>query len=982
MKWSTALALLVLTGSTRAADRVSLDNGLIRREFALEQGRWRTVAFAGPRGQPSLPVQSEEFHLLFFDDTTLTADDFEAGGEPALARAADGTQSLTLTYRRRAGRTYSTNAPLTAVVTHTARPGEPYLRKRIRFTFAPHAAVDRVEVERLTTAAPAAWGGRGQPVFLGDRWFCGLEHPAGHSRHTDGNTPAPDAHHFELVGNYSVVNLEGRDRDTAPAAGRVRLFHFPGYAQPWSDGWTIDTQTAVVGLGRAGQPLELSFLDYLDTVRKHPRSFTHYNNWFDASGKSLKGENFVNVWRAFKQVLDPAGVRLDAMVPDNGWQNGASIWQPSGGHFPGGTDDLARLGRTLRDEGTHLGLWLALDSTTCNIGWGEKNGYARAKANPYFSQYFAHYCLAQPAYEAALEKQLRTLVREGGLAYFKHDFNHLSCLADGHGHAPTDRHGHEANVDAMIRLLAACRQENQEIFQNLTNWIWFSPWWLMHGDALWMLAGDDGFNGNTPELSIRAMATTDRDTYLWRMWGDPADRPLVPLSHLMTHGIIRNPGGQMEGPGDTLADWADHVMMYYGRGVQMKEWYLTPSAMTPDHWRTLLDIHRWSATNFPALVNTVFVGGRPDEGHAYGYVGWSGERGVLVARNPGPGPQTLRVPCDASTWFRGRPGQAWRARVAYPYRDGWPAAYRSGAAMDFTLPGYATMAFELEPGAPQPAARVPPLAAPAVTRTPKSVKAVLSVPAKLDGRADLLVIGHAELPAITINGAAAEPYRASKSALNQFAGYARAGMPSTNARPWRMAAYDLKSRAGQKVDVTISPAAGVESTDVEAWLLVDQPAESGAGARRQTVAVLPRTTLAAVPVERRAATAAELAGAKARTLRIEAFGVNGGEFGEKEVWLNGAKIGVLPVCGDDWTRAALAVPATAVQPANTVEVRHNGREDKFKFRGAELRIELPDGTVVASGPQQDAQTSFEGWQYGEGAVFPSPTSSAPVALRF
>lgn len=962
-----------------AADPLALDNGLVRRTFALERGVWRTTAFAAKDG-PALPVQSEEFHLRFFDDSELTASDYEVASEPVSSRGADGAQTLQFFYRRAADHTYSTNAPLSVVITHTARPGEPYLRKQVTFDFPPHAAVDRLEVERFTTAQPASWGGRGQPVYVGDRWFFGLEHPAGHSRHTDGNTPAPDAHHFELVGNYSVVDLEGRDREAKSAPGLLRLFHFPGYAQESGGTWRVTSQTAVAGVGRPGQPLELAFLDYLDTVRKKPRSFTHYNNWFDGAGKSLRGDNFLKVWRGFKEVIGPAGIHLDSMVPDNGWQNGSSVWQPAAGHFPGGMADLAQLGQSLKAEGTQLGLWLALDSTTCNIGWGEKQGYAKAKANAYFSRYFAHYCLAQPAYRTALEQQLRALVKQGQLNYFKHDFNHLSCLADGHGHAPTDRHGHEANVDAMIALLAACRAENPDVYQNLTNWIWFSPWWLVHGDALWMLAGDDGFNGNTPELSIRAMATTDRDTYLWRMWGNPADRPLVPISHLMTHGIIRNPRGQMESPQDTVADWADHVMMYYGRGIQMKEWYLTPAAMPSNYWHALIDIHQWSASNFAALVNTVYVGGRPDEGEAYGYVGWAGTRGVLVARNPAPGPQVLRVPCDATTWFRGTPGVAYRARVAYPYRDAFPAALRSGGMMEFPLPGYATMAFELEPGAPQPAAAVAPLAAPVVQRTPKAVTAEFVLPRELAGRADLLVIGHAELPAVALDGATPAPSRSSKSALNQFASYARAGMPSTNARPWQMVSYDLSARAGQRVAVRFAPAAGVEATTFEAWLLVEQPAAGGA--RRQTVAVAPRTTLEASPVERRPLAAGEQAAAKSATLRLEAFGVNGGEFGRKEVWLNGARVGELPECGDDWKPVAIALTPAQVRAENVVEVRHNGREDKFKFRGAELRVELADGSVVASDRQAEPQTSFAEWAHGEGAIFPGPTNSVPVRLTF
>ena len=301
--------------------------------------------------------------------------------------------------------------------------------------------------------------------------------------------------------------------------------------------------------------MELAFRDYLATVRKQPRSFTLYNNYFDSAAKNLSGDNLIHVYRDIKTAIDPYGVRLDAMVPDSGWQDRASIWEPSPRYFPGGMADLKSLSQGLNNEGTSLGLWLALDGTSTDIAWGEKNGFIRAQPNSYFKRFFPHYSLSAGKYHDALEAQVRKLVRDAGVTYFKHDFNHLSDTGEGCGHPPTDRHGHEANVDAMIEMLHAARQENPAIFQNLTNRMWFSPWWLMHGDTLWMLAGDDGFNGNWPEISTRAMASTDRDTYLWRMWGDSSDRPRShielddPRYHPQFQGLDAEPAGHASGLG-------------------------------------------------------------------------------------------------------------------------------------------------------------------------------------------------------------------------------------------------------------------------------------------------------------------------------------------------------------------------------------------------------------------------------------------------
>ncbi len=964
------------------AQTIVLKNDLVRREFAFDGRAWRTVKFARADGRDALNVQSDEFSIAYLNGGVETAANYVCRKTPQWQNT-NGTQTLKVEYETPVGERRMAGAPYAIALTYTAQNGEPYIRKKIEMQMGPDFPIDRLEVERFSFQEKAERGGRGEPVFVDSKWFFGLEYPAGHARHSDGNTPAADSHHFEKVGNYSFVDLAGHDHDTNALPGLLRLFHFPGEAKNDGERWKIISKTAVAGIGKPNQPIELAFEDYLATIAKPARSFTHYNNWFDPAGKNLRDDNFVDVYRAIKKNIEPYGIKLDAMVPDNGWQNRQSLWQP-GAQFPNGFDDVEKLSETLRKEGTSLGLWLSLDGTTNDIAWGEKQGFARAKANPYFSQYFAHYSLAQPQYKDAMLAQLRRLTKDAGISYYKHDFNHLSDIGDGNNHPATDRHGHEANVDAMIEMLDACREINPQVYQNLTNWMWFSPWWLMHGDAIWMLAGDDGFNGNWPELSGRAMATTDRDAYIWRMWGDEKDRPLLPISRLMTHGIVRNTAGQMQSKSDTLSDWADHVMMYYGRGVQMKEWYISPAAMSEGEWRVLCSIHNWAKAHEKALNNTVFVGGRPDEGHAYGYIGWNGKRGVLVARNPAAQAQTLRVPCDASTRFRGAPKQLMHARVAFPYDDNWPTTFRSGEAMNFELPGYATMAFKIEPGKAQKVVAIP--AAPKMQW--QGGKIEFTLPDEAMPRCDLLVIGYAALPEVKINDLAAKPYHESVGKINDFAGYARSGMPSDKARPWRMAAYDLKALRGQKLAVQF---ARQEKTNVESWLLLERNIKSrtkkenswplAQNSRRQTVQLLPETRFGSAVLQR-ALTENELKNLKSATLNIEVFGVNGGEFGDKEIWLNDAKIGVLPTGGDAWQRGKIEVPVGTVKAANRLEIRCQDKGDKFKFRGAFLVVQLANGGLVKTISQAAPQTSYADWAYFEGAAFPKPENSAPVALDF
>ncbi len=981
------LTLLLFSASAAIAATESLSSGALTREFSFDGKVWRTTAFIAKDGT-KLPVQSDEFHIRTMDDREWTVGDYQSLGQPERQEGA-----LVFRYDWPGGAPPE-GAPAKVSVRFQTTGGD-WIRKEVVLEFPAAATVDRLEVERLTTAGKASRGGRGEPVFVDGRWFFGLEYPAGHSRHTDGNQPLPDTHRYEKVGNYSLVDLEGRDREAKPREGLLRVFHFPGYAKPEGGKYYVRSKVAVSGVFAAGETAENGFGRYLASIAKPDRSFTHYNNWFDAAGKSLKGDNFLKIHEAFQEALKPYDIKLDAMVPDDGWQNRSSVWGPAPNHFPNGMKDVAALSEALRKEGTSLGLWLALDGTNTNVGWGEGQGFKKAKPNGYFSRYFAHYSLSADGYREKLEAQLRKLAGEAKVAYFKHDFNHLSDTGEGCNHPPTDRHGHEANVDAMIGLLAATREANPAVYQNLTNWVWFSPWWLMHGDALWMLAGDDGFNGNWPELSTRAMATTDRDAYIWRMWGEASDRPLVPISRLMTHGIIRNPGGQMESKEDTQRDWADHAMMYYGRGIQMKEWYLTPAAMSAEQWKSLATIHRWSQRNFKALANNRWVGGRPDEGHAYGYAGWSGERGVLVARNPGAAPQVLRVPFDAIGGFPGEAGKAYVGRVVYPYHATWPKGFVSGQAMEIEIPGYETLAFEFEPGAAK-AAGAPAAQgfASMLEQSPAGVLAKVDVPEELNGRGELLVIGYPELPVVLIDGEAAVPVRSSKAAINHFASYAREGMPSTTARPWQMASYDVKKSAGKRL--TLQLQGGEKETRAEAWLLTetkaqDEPFEPrdlpwaiAADSRRQTLRVIGESLLKGTAVDSRALSEAELRGVKKAWLSVDCFGVSQG-YGTKSLFLNGAKVGELPAGPDEWKTAWLEVPMellAKLKPVNTVELRSDRADDKFKVRDFALQVELADGSKVRTAKVEKVQTSGKDWAFFEGEAFPSPEAAAPVVVEF
>lgn len=802
--------LCVAIGSS--AQELVIRNDQIQRVLSYDGQVWRTVRFADASGKNTLRVRSDEFHILPMQAAEgFTVSDFVADGQPVVSRAGD-TSFVRISYRPKPAIAGKPSVPKKLRITYFAVKGQPHIRKALALDYAGLVAVDRLEVERFTVEKPATGGGRGEPVFIGDQWFTGLEYPGGYSRHTDGNTPADYTRHYEKVGNYSFIDLEGRDIEPVGKTGMIRLMHFPGYAVTAdSVRFSIQSKVAVCGFG-AGSSVHRAFMQYLATVWKAPRSFLHYNNWFEPRAKDLSGRALVDIYKEFRAAMEPYGVKLDAMVVDDGWQDRKSVWQPLPKYFPNGWTDVKALTGELKKEGVDFGFWLSLNGYNNDIDWGVRNGYREAVPNAYFKQYNRYYSLSAPAYKRELLRQVPFIVKETGAVYYKHDFNELSDMGEGNGHPATDRHGHEANLDAAIEILLATRKVKPDILQNLTNWVWFSPWWLMYGDYLWMLAGDDGTNGNWPEISTRAMASTDRDTYIWRMWGNAADRPLVPISRLMTHGIIKSSDGRMESKEDDLQDWLEHVLIHYGRGTLLKELYITPSALKPDEWKALCTVDSWARENRAMLNNTVYVGGRPDEGKAYGYMGWDQESGILVARNPGAETQQLIIPFDERTGFYSKKGENYVAEVQFPYRDSYPATFQSGGSIVVELPGYATMAFSFGKGKPVKAAKLAGKIVWNNRNTPVGGKeTTLTVPSDVGNRCDLLLIGYPVVPMIKINEATVSPRRSSKSAINKFAGYAKAGMPSEKARPWTMQAFDLRPYQGKQITISYDGNAEFES---------------------------------------------------------------------------------------------------------------------------------------------------------------------------
>jgi hypothetical protein len=806
-----------LSGAS-TADSISLENEHIRVVLTRSENVWKMTRIARTDGSESLTLNNDEFEILLFDRSRFTIADYEAAGTPVKSRTAD-EQTVEVTYNRKADT--SRRAPENVQVSYTL-DRHPWMHKTVRLKLNEGDKIDRLAVQRFSTDARIELGGRGQPLRIENWWF-GADYPCFYSRHTDG-FKNPD---FYYRWDY-MIDLEGRDQIVDPREHLGTIFHFPGFARKQEDGsWGVLSKDAVFGLSATiGDSAELGLLDYINATRKPTRSYLHFNNWYSSEAKRLTRESFIEkTYRPLVRQLRKYGANLDGMVPDHGWETtGTRIYEPqlNSTHEP-----LTELQKILKADGSGLGIWIALDGTNQRFEDGMKVGYESAYGDDFDRSQFRwmggnklYYNILQPKYFNDLKKSLHFLVAEVGVDYIKHDFNHN--FTSRH---LSQRHAREACLDATLQLLAYERELNPEIFINYTNGAWFSPFWLQHTDCLWMMTGDSGGSTDWPHISLRDGATTYRCKYFFQSFNNPqrCPRPTIPIANFMTHGILlshRKPFTDFE---DTLRDWADYVVMYMARGTTLKELYLDLDLLDDDHWKVLATTSRWAGLNQNRLLNTVYVGGDPAKGQAYGYISWVDGRAILTVRNPDRRAQVISVPFDEHVYFRGKKDDPYRARAIYPFVEEMPWKLTSGKDITIEAAGETVTVYELEPGAPRSSMALTPDSLPDTTATleDKSFRLEIHVPDEEFQRYDLYLQSTTTADtAITINGSLVTKHRV-----------------NTGGR-WTAGLYDLREFRGLTLMIEGQliglPSDGAEGrkVKVDAWIIadrkVDAPRHNGA----------------------------------------------------------------------------------------------------------------------------------------------------------
>jgi len=642
--------LFPLGGSTASGQEYAITNGIVTASWPDNAGQLGSGRIRDSASGVAVPAGPDQCWLEFAGGERVEVSRLRSLGpirrrqlleRPGAARAADRLPGTALEEKweepaRRFAVRWSAEL----------RDGARYVRTSLEVTNLSSIDLPLQNVGLLDTALPgASVVGRlsGSPVAAGPV-FLGVEHPL-----ADNRVEA------------------GRVLGSLPRLNSLR------------PGETVAV-TAVIGFSDPGQ-LRRGFLAYLERERARPYAgFLHYNTWYSIGYfNRFTQEDFTAVIRAFgRELVEKRGVKLNAFVLDDGWDDPKTLWKFHAG-FPAGLGPSRKLAAAY---GAGMGMWLS--------PWGGYQGPKQERLRYGAAEGFeirdGSFSLAGPKYYARFRELCENVVRRDGVVYFK--FDGIGAKQTGQIDPAAGR-----DFEAMLRLIAELRVLEPGIFINQTTGTWPSPFWLRQVDSIWRGGEDHAFAGVG---TYRQRWITYRDAEVYRRIVRPG--PLFPLNSLMVHGIIYGALADhlQTDPGD---DFAREVRTYFGSGTQLQELYLSPQLLSPKNWDDLAASARWSRANADTLRDTHWIGGDPGQLEVYGWAAWSEKKGLITLRNPSDRPATFR--CDVEQIFELPAGAPRTYAVTSPYADAPAprAVLEAGQAATLTLPPYSVLVLEAEPQA-------------------------------------------------------------------------------------------------------------------------------------------------------------------------------------------------------------------------------------------------------------------------------------------
>jgi len=625
-------------------ERLFLANNVLECTWIVAGGHLRPVAFRSK--QAAAIAESECFQLLLADGQTLKASDLKITRGPDLHSLRPDPKASRLVAKNGGQQIRVTLATpddnLTIQWCVELRDGSNYVRQYVSL-LPKKADVDLREIVLVQVpGAKPAGTLDGSPITVAETHFLAFEHPLAKVR---------------TVGSALQCSL--------PRSLPLKV----GEEQTYS---------SVIGVAPRGQ-LRRAFLYYVERERAQPyRPFLHYNSWYDLGyglGKIMEPDA-LNVIDLFgKELIEKRKVVMDSFVPDDGWDNPASLWRFHEG-FPNG---FAGLQQRTQQYHSAIGAWLS--------PWG---GYGKAKEERMkyglkegFETNKHGFSMAGPNYYTRFRDACLGMVRDYGLNYFKFDGISSGGVPTG---APAES---MPDVEALLRLIGDLRAAKPDLFINVTTGTWSSPYWLWYADSTWRSGHDWSTCGWG---SQRQQQVTYRDAQTYQNVVRRA--PLYPINSLMTQGVMFANHGL---PKDTDRIVED-IRAFFASGTNCQELYLTPSLLDAKTWDALAEAANWSRRNADVLVDTHWIGGDPAKGEVYGWASWSPRKGILALRNPKDVPGKITL--DLGKTFELPEGAARKYTLKSPWKEDSSAASIALAAGDdhvFELKPFEVLVFDATP---------------------------------------------------------------------------------------------------------------------------------------------------------------------------------------------------------------------------------------------------------------------------------------------
>lgn len=614
IKTAAIVILIAATAAQAQSKTYDLSGPRLTAQFVADDGHLRFKSLTNAADRKMLHP-GEAFRIKLRDGRVIAASQMNIAGDltasdsaptPTASRAAEHVPG-----KRLCADLALNDLPLSVHWCAMLREGANYVRQEVTLK-AKNKPVDIAEVRMFDFAAPAArvvGTVPGSPIVAGN-FFFGFESPLSASATADGRATALLTRILPLEAGNSI------------------------------------TYSSVIGVAAPGQ-MRREFLGYIEQERAHPyRTFLHYNSWYDIGyGNRFDEAAALDRVHAYgEELVRKRGVKLDSFLFDDGWDDTTTLWHFDSG-LPRGFDAVHK---EAAQYGFDIGVWLSpwggyQKAKQQRIAAGEKAGYETVNGG---------FALSAPKYYGLFEQTCLDMIAKYGVNQFKFD---------GTGNASTVFPGSlfDSDFSAAIHLIERLRQQEPDIFINLTTGTKPSPFWLRYADSIWRGGDDHNFDG-VGNWRQKWITYRDEQTYKNIVVGGP----LYPLNSLMHHGIIYAQKAEHldTDPGDVFRD---EVRDYFGEGTQLQEMYVTPGLLNDKNWDDLAEAAKWSRANASVLRDTHWIGGDPAKLEVYGWAAWTPQKGIVVLRNPSDKPQEFSL--DVAKAFELPPGAAQSYRAHSPW---------------------------------------------------------------------------------------------------------------------------------------------------------------------------------------------------------------------------------------------------------------------------------------------------------------------------